>query len=286
MLNHVKFINSKHFFLLKLYILFLGNINLLDLDVADLYKMRICHHHFVQNDFTSSSKQRLKKSSVPQMFSVVEDNLLHVTTPTKTYKKTNSYLLSPCAVASKRKVLSPTNYSPTTMTLSPNVTIHFLTPTTSHYLPSSASNANTPDVTPKTRTLLHKIIDFPSTTEPGIKPKKLFSSSNTIVLNKLKKLVAHQKKLLMSKRVTICKLKKNLISSKTQNKHNKSVHFMNLLKFPSRDSKTFVGMQISRNNISRKPWSQKEQQFAQVCFINHRRHTNFEEIQRKLHYLA
>lgn len=187
------FINSRHFFLLKLYILFLGNKNLLHLDIADLYKMRICHHHFVQNDFTNSSKQRLNKFSVPQMFSVVEDNLLHVTTPTKTYKKTNSYLLSPCAVASKRKVLSPTNYSPTTMTLSPNETIHFLTPTTSHYLPSSASNANTPDVTSKTRTLLHKIIDFPSTIEPGIKPKKLFSSSNTNVLNKLKKLVAHQK---------------------------------------------------------------------------------------------
>lgn len=34
---------------------------------------------------------------------------------------------------------------------------------------------------------------------------------------------------------------------------------MNLLKFPSQDSKTFVGMQISRHNMSTKPWSQKEQ---------------------------
>lgn len=154
------------------------------------------------------------------------------------------------------------------MTLSPNETIHFLTPTTSHNLQSLALNANTPDVTPKTRTLLHKIIDFPSTIEPGIKPKKLFSitSSDTNVLNKLKKLVAHQKKLLMSKRVTICKLKKNLISSKMQNKHNKSVIFMNLLKFPSQNSKTFVRMQISRHNKSTKPCLQKEQQFSLSLF--------------------
>lgn len=86
-----------------------------------------------------------------------------------------------------------------------------------------------------------------------IKPKKLFSSSNTNAFNKLKKLVAHQKKLLMSKRVTICKLKKNLISSKMKNKHNKNVHFMNLLKFLSQNSKTFVGMQISHHNMLTKP---------------------------------
>lgn len=154
------------------------------------------------------------------------------------------------------------------MKVSSNETIHFLTTTSSQNLQSTSSNANSPDITPKTRSLIHKIIEFPSTIEPGIKPKKLFSntSSNTNILSKLKKLVVHQKKLLMSKRVTICKLKKNLISSKLQSKHNKSVNFMNLLKFPSQDSKTFVGMQISHHNMSTKPWSQKEQQFALSLF--------------------
>jgi len=184
--------------------------------------------------------------SVPQMFSAEEEDILHVTTPKKTYEKTN----------------------PTTLKVSSNETIHFLTPTSSQNLQSTFSNANSPDITPKTRSLIHKIIEFPSTIEPGIKPKKLFSntSSNTNILSKLKKLVVHQKKLLMSKRVRICKLKKNLNSSKLQNKHNKSVNFMNLLKFPSQDSKTFVGMQISRHNMSTKPWSQKEQQFALSLF--------------------
>jgi len=51
-----------------------------------------------------------------------------------------------------------------------------------------------------------------------------------------------------------------------QNKYNKSVSFMKLLKFPSQDSKTFVGMQTTRHNISTKPWSQKEQQFALRLF--------------------
>lgn len=47
-----------------------------------------------------------------------------------------------------------------------------------------------------------------------------------------------------------------------QSKHNKSVKCMNLSIFPVQDSKTFVGIQISRHNISTKPWSQKGQQFA------------------------
>lgn len=140
------------------------------------------------------------------------------------------------------------------MTLNLNEAIHFLTPTTSHNLQSSVSNANTPDVTPKTRTLLYKVIDCSSTIEPGIKPKKLFfiTSSYTNVLKKLKKLVTQQKKLLMSKRVKISKVKKNLIASKMQNRRNKFINFMNLLKFSSQGSKKFVEMQISRHNISTK----------------------------------
>lgn len=52
--------------------------------------MRICEHHFEKNDFTSSNKQRLKKMSVPQMFSAEEEDILHVTTPKKNIRKNKS----------------------------------------------------------------------------------------------------------------------------------------------------------------------------------------------------
>jgi len=244
---------------------FLGNTDLLHLDETDLYKKRICEHHFVENDFTSSNKQNLKRSSIPQMFTAIEDNNLHVTLPTTMYKnKPNCSLSSPCVVVTKRKLSSPTNCSPSKMTSSPKETIHVVTPTTSHTLPSSSSFASTPNMTPRTRTLMHKMIDFPS----SIKPKKLFSAttSNTCIIKRLKKVIAHQKKLLMSKRVIIFKLKKNLISLKLQNKHNKSVEFINLLKFPSENAKTLVKMQISRKKSSTKSWSQKEKQLALSIF--------------------
>lgn len=205
------------------------------------------------------------------MFTAVEDDILRVTTPTATYIKNQACLLkSPCVVVTKRKLSSPTNCSsskiksPLAMTLSPNETIHVLTPTTSNKLQSSSSIASTPDITPRTRTLMHQVIDFPST----IKPKKLFSmtTDNTSIIKKLKKVIAHQKKLLMSKRVIISKLKKNLISLKLQNKHNKSIKFTNLLKFPSENSKTLVKMQITRKKSSTKPWSQKEKEFALSLF--------------------
>lgn len=249
---------------------FLGNTDLLHLNETDLYKKRICEHHFVKNNFTSSSQQKLKKSAVPQMFTVNEKDTLHVTTPTITYQKKQLCQLSPCVVVTKRKLSTPTNSSlskmnsPFKMTLSPEKTIHVLTPSISQKLQSSFSTDNTPDITPRTKTIIQKAIDFPS----PIKPKQLFpvSTSSTNILNKLRKVIAHQKKLLMSKRVMISKLKKHLISLKLQNKHNKNVQFMNLLHFPSEDSKTLVGMQVSHKQLSTKPWSQKEKQFALSLF--------------------
>lgn len=227
--------------------------------------MRICEHHFVENDFTSNNKRRLKKHTVPQMFTKEEDTL-HVITPTKKYTK--KQLLSPVVVTKKNKLSQCKQDSPKLISLSPTETIHVLTPNTSQNVQSSSSISNTPDITPRTRTLMHKMIDFPS----SLKPKKLFSPINPKTnnyinnLNKLKKVIAHQKKLLISKRVIISKLKKNLISLRLKNKQNKSVDFMNLFKFPSEESKTLVGMQISRNNLSTKPWSQKEQKFALSIF--------------------
>lgn len=204
------------------------------------------------------------------MFTAEEKDFLHVTTPTITYKKKQPCLLSPCVVVTKRKLSSPTNSSPSkinspfTITLSPEKTIHVLTPSTSQKLQSSFSTANTPDITPRTKTIIQKVIDFPSL----IKPKELFpvSTSSINISNKLRQVVAHQKKLLLSKRVMISKLKKSLISLKLQNKHNKNTHFMNLLHFPSEDSKTIVGMQILHKQFSKKPWSQKEKQFALSLF--------------------
>lgn len=228
--------------------------------------MRICEHHFLENDFTSCNKQRLKKLSVPQMYTKENDtDILHVTTPKKTYQNIQPNISSPCFIIEKRKLLSPTSLVPCkknySSAISPTDTIHILTPTTSGNLQTSSSAVSTPDVTPKTT---NKIIDFPA----SIKPKKLFSeiSYNTNTLSHLKKVVASQKKLIQSKRVIISKLKKQLISSKLQNKHNKSVNFLHLLKFPSEDSKTLVRMQISRNKLSTKPWSRKEQQFAISIF--------------------
>jgi hypothetical protein len=151
---------------------FLGNTDLLHLDETDLYKKRICEHHFVENDFTSYNKQHLKRSSIPQTFSAIEDDNLHVTLPTTMYKKKPNYSLSsPFVVVTKRKLSSSTNCSPSKMTFSPKETIHVLTPTTSHILPSSSTIASSPVITPRTRTLMHKMIDFPS----SIKPKQLFT---------------------------------------------------------------------------------------------------------------
>lgn len=92
------------------------------------------------------------------------------------------------------------------MSLSPQETIHVLTPIKSHEAQSSSLIASTPDITPRTRTIMHKMIDFPS----SIKPTKLFSVTigNSKIIKKLKTVIAHQKKLLMSKRVVIFKLKK------------------------------------------------------------------------------
>ncbi|KAL4085131.1 hypothetical protein QTP88_027423 [Uroleucon formosanum] len=253
------------------WILNCGNTDLLHLDETDLYKKRICEHHFVETDFTSSNKRNLKRSSVPQLFTPVEDDILHVTSPKKTYKKKPMCsLLSPRVVVTKRKLSSPTNSSPSkinsplAMSLSPQETIHVLTPTASHELQSSSLIASTPDITPRTKTIMHKMIDFPS----SIKPTKLFSvtTGNTNIIKKLKQVIAHQKKLLMSKRVIIFKLKKNLISLKLQNKHNKSIDFINLLKFPSENAKTLVKMQIARKKSSTKSWSQKEKQLALSLF--------------------
>jgi len=205
------------------------------------------------------------------LFTAVEDDILRVTLPKTTYKNKQIFSpLSPCVVVTKRKLSSPTNCSPSkinsplAMSLSPQETIHVLTPIKSHELQSSSLIASTPDITPRTRTIMHKMIDFPS----SIKPTKLFSvtTGNSNIINKLKKVIAHQKKLLMSKRVIIFKLKKNLISLKLQNKHNKSLDFINLLKFPSENAKTLVKMQIARKKSSTKSWSQKEKQLALSIF--------------------
>lgn len=71
------------------------------------------------------------------------------------------------------------------MSLSPQETIHVLTPTASHELQSSSLIASTPDITPRTKTIMHKTIDFPS----SIKPTKLFSvtTGNTNIIKSLKK---------------------------------------------------------------------------------------------------
>lgn len=71
------------------------------------------------------------------------------------------------------------------MSLSPQETIHVLTPIKSHELQSSSLIASTPDITPRTRSIMHKMIDFPS----SIQPTKLFSVStgNSNIINKLKK---------------------------------------------------------------------------------------------------
>jgi len=194
---------------------FLGNTDLLHLDEANLYKKRICEHYFVENDFTNSNKQSLKRSSIPQLFTAVEDDDLRVTLPKTTYKnKQICSSLSPCVVVTKRKLSSPTNCSPSkinsplAMPLSPQETIHVLTPIKSHELQSSSLIASTSDtdITPRTRTIMQKMIDFTS----SIKPTKLFSvtTGNSNIIKKLKKVIAHQKKLLMSKRVIIFKLKK------------------------------------------------------------------------------
>lgn len=95
--------------------------------------------------------------------------LLHQQERTKKKKK------SLCC-CQKRKVSSPTNCSqskinsPLAMPFSLRKLFMYY-PTTSHNVQSSSSIASTPDITPRTRTVMHKIIDFPS----SIKPKQLFS---------------------------------------------------------------------------------------------------------------
>lgn len=230
-----------------------------------IYKKQICEHHFIENDYTNSNMQNLKRSSILQMYTAIKDDNLHVTLPTKTHKiKPNCSLSSPCVIVTKRKLSSPSNCSPSKITFTSEETIHVITPTTSHTLISSSSIASTPDITPRSKTLMHKIIDFPS----PIKSKKLFSETNNnrSIIKKLKKVIAHQKKLLMAKRVMIFKLNKNLISLKLQNKNNKSIDFINLLRFPSENAKTLVKMQISRKKSSTKSWSLKEKQLALNIF--------------------
>lgn len=79
---------------------------------------------------------------------------------------------------------------------------------------------------------------------------------------KLKTTINRQKQLLACKRTLISKLKKNIKFSRVKILHNKSVNVINLLTFPSENSKTLVKMQILRKKSSTKSWSLKKKQFA------------------------
>lgn len=199
------------------------------------------------------------------------DDILQETTPTIIYKNNQlggqliTFNDEQIKILSPTCVLSSKKNAPLTKALNPTETINVKTPNVNCKLQSSSYSANIPDVTPKAKNLISKINDFAFS---KIKPNNFYTATslNTNNLYRLKKIVAYQNKLLTSKRVLISKLKKKLISSTLQNRHNKSVNCMNLLKFPSEDSKTLVGMQITRNGLSTKSWSQKEQEFALSLF--------------------
>jgi len=242
------------------FILYLGNSDLADLTQDELYKRHICGHHFLDNSFTSYNKCRLKKSSFPQPFVEIDSSDIPVNIPIKTYSAASKFPSSPHQVFEIEKIQSTSTTSFCELTKR----IRLVTPVKSAKYSTSKSNVSTPEISPKTASFFKSVSNLPLTT--ALKPKQLFnkSTSDADLILKLKQTVARQKKTIALKRVTISKLKKNLIMSRVQNRQNKSVHFMNLLTFPSENSKTLVNMQVSHRKF--KPWSQKEKQFALSLF--------------------
>lgn len=62
--------------------MFIGNVDLIHLEIEDLRKKKICSDHFSDNDYANKSKKLLKRTAVPALYEVVP---FHVRPPNKFY---------------------------------------------------------------------------------------------------------------------------------------------------------------------------------------------------------
>lgn len=125
--------------------------------------------------------------------------------------------------------------------------IHLSTPSKTYSC--IGTNDNTPIITPKTQSWLDDTLNMPESS--SIFKEQVKSLNKTIKiqnkdLEKMKKKLEYNHKLLSNKRSTIAKLKKNLKNARHLFK-NKNI--FNSSSFPSTDSQTLVKMQI-RQSIS------------------------------------
>jgi len=235
----------------------------------ELYKKRICMIHFTNEDFTNVNTKKFKKIAVPQMY---KNDQLKVKTPTKTYKNHPFFPCSSQTPKLKNKQQNPDNSFRVTQQNLLNILPSY---STTKYINeiyiqtpvklSRKTSPRTPDLTPKTISILDASLQFPS---PKLKSprKRLFhekDQSNNTLVKKLKNIIENQKSLLKNKRGLISKLRRNHTLLKLR---SKNTNIINALNFPSNESKIFVKMQVLRKRNSRKSWTREEQTFALSVF--------------------
>lgn len=174
-----------------MFILYLGNSDLADLTQDELYKRHICGHHFLDENFTSYNRCRLKKSSFPQPFVEIDSSAIPVNIPTKTYSAASKFPSSPHQVFEIERVQSTS----TTSFCESTKRIRLITPVKSTKYSTSQSNVSTPEISPNTTSFFKSVSNLPLTT--ALKPKQLFKKSTSdarLLILKLKQTVARQKK--------------------------------------------------------------------------------------------
>jgi len=222
---------------------------LADLTQDELYKRHISGHHFLDENFTSINKCKLKKSSIPQPFVEIDNDDIPVNIPLKTYSTTKKFPSSPHQVIEIKRTQSTSTTSFCELTKR----ILLLTPVKSTKFSSSQSNVSTPEMSPNTSSFFQSVSKLSLTS--SLKPIQLFtkSTSDADLILKLKKIITR-------KRVTISKLKK-VYSCQEYNTSKQILKFYELIIINSR---TLVHMEISHSTF--KPWSLKEKQFALSLF--------------------
>lgn len=159
--------------------IFLGNVNLVHLTSDELSRRYICDDHFLDVDFTNDKKIRLSKNAVPIKYEDIEN--LHVTTPSKVYKKID--VLTPTAIETMSKNGSPSLYIQTPSKRQSDSDNLFIT-----------STSSTPILTPKTRSFIEN-----SHVPINLKPKTLFRNNNDGEKSKLKFALQQKKKKFVTK---------------------------------------------------------------------------------------